>query len=116
MSEFEKMTDDEINDAIARTVMGWKRGDRGYWDNKGDASDYRVSEWSPSTSLDHAAEMEAKIITLGLAAEYGEALLDMLELNQYHREAYPFQSAFDLATAPSRTRCIAALSCMETKA
>lgn len=28
MSEFEKMTDGELNEAIARTVMGWKRGDR----------------------------------------------------------------------------------------
>jgi hypothetical protein len=55
----EAMTEQQINERVVVEVMGWRKGDRGYWDNQGDASDYRVVEWSPATKIEDAREVIA---------------------------------------------------------
>jgi hypothetical protein len=49
-----------LNRRVAVAVMGWTEGDRGYWDNAGDASDYRICEWSPMTDVKAAFEVAEK--------------------------------------------------------
>lgn len=94
---YEKMSDRELDVEICRKVMQWRHweylegdydgqypcfadwgeGSKGmavYEDEEsGDATRY----FSPSTSLDHAAEMEARIVALVLQHKYILALIDL---------------------------------------
>lgn len=115
MSEPE-ITGRELNVLVAEKVLGWTRGPR--WGNGNgqwfiDGKEGPTWDTMPRFSKDirAAIEVEDRIATLDLGAEYADALKDVVTASWKDRDISP--GLFGLIHATPRERCLAALKTIE---
>ena len=101
IDEIQKMTDSQINEAIATEVMGWNVlvGDYMDWYRKDRRFMQPVDSWNPTQDLNQCYEAEEKIIENNLQKKY----LKMLE-------SMCFLTTFGMVHATARQRCEAMLA------
>lgn len=108
----DEMTDGELDSYLAQEIMGWEKQDRlmpVWWMKDGESTE-RINSWSPTTSLDDMALVEAELKERGLMGEYVSELayIRMGVRNWNPAMGDPLQFSLNLAKAPSRTRARAA--------
>lgn len=111
MTDYSKLTDQEIDTAMAEKVMGWEHSYGAYWkscDGDDNASElvWLEKAWHPHDDLNQVWECECRIIELDLIHEYSKFLYSSLTNTAA-------TIIFDVLHAPPRQRCIAMLMAVE---
>jgi len=130
MTDYTKLTDDEVNMRVAIEVMGWrletKRNGFGEWQGWFDvagAHHHTASSWSPTTNIAHAWEVVAEV-SRGIS----DGHFSLLKFTTNYRagfttptvrdcdggDAHGFKSLVEAETAPLAI-CRAALAAMEAE-
>ena len=106
IDEIQKMTDSQINEAIATEVMGWNVlvGDYMDWYRKDRRFMQPVDSWNPTQDLNQCWEAEENIKDIGLSIQYVRVLYGFL---QNSNRTLIFD--FDIFHATARQRCEAML-------
>ena len=124
MADYAKMSDAELNAAVAEKVMGWRQhqymGD--CWASDSFENGYRQKHyWSPSTDIAAAMEVVDRVLELDFSCFGGMTDFELV-MNPYTHEwgakfswSDPGQREVGRNEGRSRAICLAALAAVEAK-
>lgn len=116
MTDYSKLTDEELNHAVAERVMGWQQcvvdpdGRRMLWWWDGVTVQVAVDDWNPSTDHNDIALVRAEIKRRGLMFKF---FIEVRRIGIAGRILAPEELSDVMVNATCRAQCEAALNAAE---